>query len=89
MRAPGRQGTKEGRSQATSGTLSQKAASTQYSKGHPSGSLLIQGFFSSSPVEKIPWLPSIVSGCSTFKESASVHSHFVLLISLKSVMMAS
>ena len=36
MRAPGRLETKEGRSQATSGTLSLKAASAQYSKGHPS-----------------------------------------------------
>ena len=26
--------------------------------------------------KKIPWLPSIVSDCSTFKESTSVHSHF-------------
>lgn len=36
MRAPGRLGTKQGRSQATSGTLSLKAARTQYSKGQPS-----------------------------------------------------
>ena len=41
----------------------------------PPGSLLIQGFFSSSLGKKIPWLPSIVSDCSTFKEPASVPSH--------------
>ena len=76
MRAPGRLGTKEGRSQATFGTLSLKADSTHYPKGHPFCVFTNTKLFSNSLGKKIPWLPSVVSDCPTFKESTSPHSHF-------------